>query len=178
MKPAALSRFACGICTAVLLAGCGGSPAPIGAPGTTAQAIAKLRLQSTIPPLSHRSDYSVLYRFAGPESGPAAAIPLAGLAELNGVLYGTTYSGGTNGYGTVFSLSKSGTESVLHSFNVHGDGVNPSASLIAVRGILYGTTRGGGGAGLGTVLRSIPLARKVYCTASKAALTVKLRIRG
>ena len=35
---------------------------------------------------------------------PDGANPYGGLIDVNGKLYGTTYNGGANGYGTVFSL--------------------------------------------------------------------------
>lgn len=63
---------------------------------------------------------------------------------MNGTLYGTTSRGGTYGLGTVFSMSTSGSEQVLHSFN-GSDGAHPDAdSLIDVNGTLYGTTHVGG----------------------------------
>ena len=37
--------------------------------------------------------------------GADGAIPLAGLIDMNGTLYGTTSAGGTNGNGTVFALT-------------------------------------------------------------------------
>jgi hypothetical protein len=44
----------------------------------------------------------VIYRFKG---DPDGANPEAGLAQSNGVLYGTTYWGGTaNFYGTIFRI--------------------------------------------------------------------------
>jgi uncharacterized repeat protein (TIGR03803 family) len=77
--------------------------------------------------------------------------PEAGLTDLGGTLYGTTSDGGyssdTCGYsscGTVFSITPSGTEQVLHRFGKR-DGIQPEASLIEVKGTLYGTTRRGGG---------------------------------
>ena len=46
------------------------------------------------------------------------ANPVASLIDVKGKLYGTTYSGGFNQfYGTVFRLSMSGNEKVLHSFS-------------------------------------------------------------
>jgi len=91
----------------------------------------------------------VLYRFVGDKDG---YYPSAGLVALNGTLYGTTVSGGglfcKSGYyhscGTVFALSLSGQEHVLHSFSGLPDGDRPSANLIAVNGMLYGTAVGGG----------------------------------
>jgi uncharacterized repeat protein (TIGR03803 family) len=84
-------------------------------------------------------------------NGKDAADPVASLiADSVGNLYGTTYKGGTYGYGTVFELSpKTGggwTGKILHSFNNNNiDGFNPDASLIFDgSGNLYGTTNSGG----------------------------------
>ena len=49
--------------------------------------------------------------------------------------------GGANNLGTVFSMTTSGQEKVLHSFS-GGSGVNPVAGLVPVAGTLYGTTYG------------------------------------
>jgi len=65
-------------------------------------------------------------------------------------LYGTTYEGGADGDGTVFSITTSGVETVLHSFD-ETDGRNPTAGLIDVSGTLYGTTRNGGAGNGGAV---------------------------
>ena len=69
---------------------------------------------------------------------------LAGLINVKGTLYGTTLYGGgcTTGFGgTVFSVTTSGEETVVHSFEGGpGDGLNPLAGLINVNGTLYGTT--------------------------------------
>ena len=46
--------------------------------------------------------------------------PYAGLINVNGTLYGTTYFGGANDDGTVFSITTSGKETVLHSFGSAG----------------------------------------------------------
>jgi uncharacterized repeat protein (TIGR03803 family) len=92
---------------------------------------------------------SVLHTFSG---SPDGSDPLAGLIAVKGVLYGTTYTGGavSGGSGTVFNVSTSGTESVLHSFAGGGysnapDGGNPQAGLVNLSGTLYGTTPDGGG---------------------------------
>ena len=82
--------------------------------------------------------------------------PSAGLIEVKGTLYGTTEEGGAYAAGTVFSITTSGTEHVLHSFGSGSDGDVPSGGLIDVsgtlyRGTLYGTTFEGGASGDGTV---------------------------
>lgn len=81
----------------------------------------------------------------------------------SGVLYGTTYEGGTAGYGTVFSLTPptspggAWTETILHSFAGGSDGANPEASVVIGRhGVLYGTTYGGGVSDEGTIFSLTP----------------------
>jgi uncharacterized repeat protein (TIGR03803 family) len=89
--------------------------------------------------------------------------PHAGVVlDTHGNVYGTTYSGGTYGYGTVFELSPgqggSWTETILHSFIHNGtDGLQPQAGLIVDdSGNLYGTTTGGGTYEWGTVFEVSP----------------------
>jgi uncharacterized repeat protein (TIGR03803 family) len=97
----------------------------------------------------------VLYSFAGSGEGDGE-IPEATLINVKGTLYGTTIEGGTDGYGTVFSIAPSGTETVLHSFASSGDGAYPEATLIDVKGTLYGTTMEGGANSFGTVFSIMP----------------------
>jgi uncharacterized repeat protein (TIGR03803 family) len=103
---------------------------------------------------------TVLYSFC-PEGYPCTddgASPYAGLVmDAKGNFYGTTGSGGTSGYGTVFKLSKSGKESVLYSFTGL-DGENPYLGflLMDAKGNLYGTTSYGGSDGYGTVWKLTP----------------------
>lgn len=44
-------------------------------------------------------------------------------------LYGTTYSGGTSGQGTVFTMTPAGKETVLYGFAGPGDGASPQGAL-------------------------------------------------
>ena len=72
-----------------------------------------------------------IYDFTG---GADGGNPVAGLAMgKNGIMYGTTYSGGANGYGAVFQVApKAGggwTQKVLYSFAGGTDGENPTAGL-------------------------------------------------
>jgi uncharacterized repeat protein (TIGR03803 family) len=101
---------------------------------------------------------SVVYAFAG---GTDGASPYDGLAlDAAGNLYGTTYGGGTSGYGTIFKLtpgSSGWTESVLHSFTGANDGKYPYGDLILdATGNLYGTAFQGGGPGYGVVFEMLP----------------------
>src|SRR5262249_3980462 len=91
-------------------------------------------------------------------NGTDGATPRGSLiADANGDLFGTTQLGGTNNFGTVFEIVKTGTTSyastpiTLVSFN-GTNGAQPFGSLIAdANGDLFGTTSGGGPNGFGDV---------------------------
>lgn len=88
---------------------------------------------------------SILYNFGASRSD--GITPEAGLTiDSEGNLYGTTVYGGRYEDGTVFRLSRSGTEAILHSFQNNGtDGYNPYAAMIRdSAGNLYGVTYNGG----------------------------------
>jgi uncharacterized repeat protein (TIGR03803 family) len=98
----------------------------------------------------------VIYAF---KSGADGTEPYAGLLKVDGLLYGTTYLGGRASAvsaGTVFKVTPSGVETVLHSFAASGDGDYPNAGLINLGGALYGTTSRGGAFGLGTIFKITP----------------------
>ena len=82
--------------------------------------------------------------------------PYAGLTNIKGTFYSTTQDGGVNFEGAVFSVTPSGTETMLHSFGGSGDGTYPFAGLINVHGTLYGTTETGGANSKGTVFSITP----------------------
>jgi uncharacterized repeat protein (TIGR03803 family) len=81
--------------------------------------------------------------------------PLAGvIRDLSGNIYGTTYYGGTYGYGIVFKVTAAGKKSVLYNFTGEKDGSHPNAALLRdTAGNLYGTTAEGGIYGGGTVFK-------------------------
>lgn len=94
---------------------------------------------------------ATLHNFGG---SPDGAWPEAGLVLNNGVLYGTTYSGGSAGYGTVFAITTNGTGySILYNFTNDFDGANPQSELLWCQGALYGTAGAGGSVGQGTVYK-------------------------
>jgi uncharacterized repeat protein (TIGR03803 family) len=119
----------------------------------------------TVFKLSKTGKEKVLYSFC-PGGYPCTddgASPYAGLVmNPKGNFYGTTGSGGTSNYGTVFKLSKTGKERVLYSFCPGGypctDGDSPylGSLLMDAKGNLYGTTSYGGGYGYGTVFKLTP----------------------
>jgi len=101
---------------------------------------------------------TVLYSFCAQTSCVDGVYPYGSLvADSSGHLYGTTYEGGTNNYGSVFELILSGgtwTETVIYSFlgPSNSDGANPVAGLVFDGdGNLYGTTEYGGASSEGTV---------------------------
>jgi uncharacterized repeat protein (TIGR03803 family) len=110
-----------------------------------------------------RGAETVIYRFTGGSDGE---FPMSRLLAYQGALYGTTYEGGDDNYGTVFKLTPPAkgetawTKTVLYSFTGHTDGWDgeyPMAGLIVgLGGAFYGTTNGGGLYGYGTVFKLVP----------------------
>ena len=106
---------------------------------------------------------NILHTFTN--NGTDGYTPDAGVMfDSAGNLYGTTNSGGANGYGTVFQLSPNGggswSETVIHDFySIPGvDGVYPewAGLTIDASGNLYGTTAGGGANANGIVYKLTP----------------------
>jgi uncharacterized repeat protein (TIGR03803 family) len=96
---------------------------------------------------------TTLYTFNGQ---PDAGYPLSSLIlDAAGNLYGTTYFGGNDDYGTAFKLSPGQgrwTETVLYNFDPGNGGTLPAGGLIMDRaGDLYGETDAGGLNGGGVV---------------------------
>jgi|HubBroStandDraft_1064217.scaffolds.fasta_scaffold01655_10 uncharacterized repeat protein (TIGR03803 family) len=95
--------------------------------------------------LSSTGHESVLYNFKGGSDGEAPVAPL--IRDESGNLYGTTEYGGVlvgqYSCGTVFKVSATGEEAVLHRFTGYSDGCHPSTGLVRDgEGNLYGTTSG------------------------------------
>jgi uncharacterized repeat protein (TIGR03803 family) len=97
---------------------------------------------------------TVLYAFQG---GPTDGTnPQGSLIQASdGNFYGMTEQDGRLGYGSIFKITPSGAETVLHFFQGGTtDGVNPFDSLIqAPDGNLYGMTNLGGANNLGTIFK-------------------------
>jgi uncharacterized repeat protein (TIGR03803 family) len=102
----------------------------------------------TVFTVTPSGDEKVIYAFKGGSDGAA---PSGRLINVDGVLYGTTNFGGagnsSTGYGTIFSITPAGTETVMYAFKGGRDGAGPQAGLINVGGTLYGTTVNGGHVG-------------------------------
>ncbi|MGC1381703.1 MAG: choice-of-anchor tandem repeat GloVer-containing protein [Candidatus Baltobacteraceae bacterium] len=125
--------------------------------GTTEAA--GLHKRGTVFAITPGGDFHVVYAFKGfPQSD--GAYPAARPIAVNGVLFGTTGGGGAHGEGTIYRLTTSGDERVLHSCRPRPSGVGPGAALSYFDGVLYGTTVEGGADGSklgeGTVFRIRP----------------------
>lgn len=100
--------------------------------------------------------FKVLHYFGGLDDGSG---PSSGLVFANGLLYGTTpFGGGNSSHGTVFSLTLSGGEHIVHRFESRsGGGYNAIGGLSWRGGIFHGTTAGTVGSGQpGTIYRLSP----------------------
>jgi uncharacterized repeat protein (TIGR03803 family) len=100
---------------------------------------------------------TVLHEFTG---NPDGAYPDSVTVDTTGTIYGTTYDGGTStfqycggaGCGTIFQLTSSGQETILHSFDAPPkDGIVPqSGVIVGANGELVGTTTFGGTGSIGS----------------------------
>jgi uncharacterized repeat protein (TIGR03803 family) len=93
------------------------------------------------------------------------SFPYAGLVQgTDGNFYGTTYDGGTYGYGTVFKITAAGKLTTLYSFcpgALCTDGGYPKAGLVqATNGNFYGTTLNGGPNGYGNIFEITPAGKE------------------
>jgi uncharacterized repeat protein (TIGR03803 family) len=97
-------------------------------------------------------NYSLLHNFA---ITPDSFYPYGALIQgTNGLLYGTSAAGGSNGYGAIFEISTDAvTYAQLHGFfGPPAGGQHPYGSLFqASNGLLYGTSRDGGTNNNGTI---------------------------
>jgi uncharacterized repeat protein (TIGR03803 family) len=137
--------------------------------GTTA--LGGTHKKGTVFAITTSGSESVLHSFG---AGTDGIEPYAGLTVLKGQLYGTTaYGGSTTGdpspdrtkkptsEGTIYTITPSGSEQVVHNFTGGPGGRVPYANLTVMSGALYGTTIWGGNpkglkGGVGTVFEYSP----------------------
>jgi uncharacterized repeat protein (TIGR03803 family) len=105
--------------------------------------------------------YTVIYDFANGNvtndgSYPNAPIAVGG----DGTIYGTTFNGGSANNGTLFKISPTRVETIIHNFGdvrIPNDGTGPNTSpILASNGSLYGSTAYGGNAGVGVIYKISP----------------------
>lgn len=99
---------------------------------------------------------TIIHRFSGKGDG---LVPSGRLVFQNGEFYGTTFGGGSDEHGTIYSADSSDVKT-LHSFAGTRDGSIPwGLTPRGSQGQLYGTTQTGGRVsygGAGTIFRYTP----------------------
>ena len=91
--------------------------------------------------------------------------PIGGIVQgYTGDYFGTTYGGGSNGYGTVFRITSTGVLTNLYHFGgPANDGLNPKAGLLqGSDSYLYGITFLGGTNGAGALFKIGPTGGLIY----------------
>ena len=107
-------------------------------------------------------DFGGTVKNASGNTGPDGSQPYCSVAfDSNGNMFGTTLTGGANGKGIVWEITKAGKYLDIHDFggkitdaqgNSATDGVNPEANVtIDSAGNIFGTAPLGGGYGAGVV---------------------------
>ena len=99
---------------------------------------------------------TTLYSFCALSGCPDGSVPSfysSLILGSDGNFYGTTTTGGSSNYGTIFKITPGGAFTSLHSFS-GTDGAGPIGSLMqATDGNFYGTTNAAGPGGYGTVFK-------------------------
>jgi uncharacterized repeat protein (TIGR03803 family) len=133
---------------------------PIQAPdgnlyGTTSASYEDSQGYGTVYRITYSGQFTTIYQFTDSMARWSVAVGPLVLGN-DGNLYGTTYIGGTNGFGTVYKIKPNGKLTVLYNFDgVHG--IWPAAPLVqGGDGSLYGTTVAGGSNDTGVVFRVTP----------------------
>src|SRR5579863_2672119 len=86
-----------------LLCGCA---AQSSVPPVQTSALAPFAASEAAQSIADTMGYAVLFRFELSNGElPDGALPEANPLDVNGILYGTTWSGGTSDFGTVFSFN-------------------------------------------------------------------------
>jgi uncharacterized repeat protein (TIGR03803 family) len=135
------------------------------------------RFYGTVFGITPKGALTTLHSFCSSSNCGDGDNPTAELVQAtDGDLYGTTTSGGENGYGDVFRIRTGGTLTVLHSFDLV-DGSIPFGGLFqATNGNFYGASYAGGtstscnggcgtvfslSVGLGPFVETLPTSGKV-----------------
>lgn len=112
--------------------------------------------QGTVFKVTTAGKASVLHSFCAQKNCADGNSPDGGLTlRPDGHFIGTTVTGGSYGYGTIFDVTQTGEFQVLYNFTGGADGAFPSAApILGPDGSYYGTTAEGGAAsGCGSIYR-------------------------
>jgi uncharacterized repeat protein (TIGR03803 family) len=137
--------------------------------------------------LTPQGDYSILHHFGDGTITNDATLPESNLIQASdGNLYGTSYTGGPGGGGTIYKVNPQGAVSLVHGTTygfgggetVYDMDSNQSALLQASDGNLYATSYGGGpgststdgNAGVGTFFKIVPATAAPTITSANAAI--------
>ena len=101
--------------------------------------------------------YQIIHNFTNSPDGASAQTALR--LGADGLIYGTTYAGGTNNVGVMFRMSlNGGFYQIVHQFTTNAD--EPQQPLTplfqAPDGTFYGTGSAGGTNGMGTIFKINP----------------------
>jgi uncharacterized repeat protein (TIGR03803 family) len=114
----------------------------------------------TVFSISANRTVTTLYNFCSEEDCADGVGPIAALTEdVQGNFYGTTNSGSSENWGTVFKITPVGVLTTLHSFCLQSgcpDGQLPSGLVLAADGNFYGITSTGGAHSWGTFFKITP----------------------
>jgi uncharacterized repeat protein (TIGR03803 family) len=102
------------------------------------------------------SHFKVMMSFGQPGTNDGIN-PFGSLLLSGTTLYGTTQTGGTKGFGTVFQVNTDGTNyDRIYDFQNGPDGQKPIDDVILVDNMLFGMTEVGGQCGNGAIFALVP----------------------
>lgn len=106
----------------------------------------------TIFEMTLSGELTTLYGFCSQPNCTDGAYPLGLVEGTDGNIYGTTGTGGANGWGTFFVITPTGTLTTLHSFQ-YAYGFAPTLSVQGTDGDFYGTVPEANTSAGGSVVR-------------------------